>query len=65
MFSRKRKHEQEDLEYAMKKGIEESVKQREDSEKQLEAATETASVLRTIRIENHIVRNLREVLNGR
>jgi len=64
MFSRKRM-EQESLDKVIKQGIEESVKQREDSEKKLEAAIGTASSLRDIRLENHIVRNLREVLNGR
>ena len=45
--------------------IKKSEDQLESSRKDLDEAKEAASILREIRMENHIVINLREVLGGR
>lgn len=63
MFNRK-KTERANLDKVIKEGIEESVKQKEDSQKELDTARDTVSILKRIRMENHIVHDLREVLGG-
>ena len=63
MFRRKKNNHPSDEH--MENEIKKSEERLEDSRKDLEQAKEAASILKQIRMKNHIVVNLREVRGGR
>lgn len=63
MFRRKKNNHPSDE--VMAEGIKQSEDKLKQSKEELETAKEVASILKSIRQENHIVITLREVLNGR
>lgn len=64
MLFRKRRHTSPDEMQETKKLVEDSHKEKEESEKQLRQTHEIVFSLAQIREENHIVKDIRKVLGG-
>lgn len=64
MFGRKKRNREGPNDEVIAEGIKKSKDQLSESELMLVEAHKAASILKQIRQENHIVRDLREVLGG-
>lgn len=64
MFGRKKRSREGPNDEVIAEGIKKSKDQLNESELMLVEAHKAASILKQIRQENHIVRDLREVLGG-